>query len=112
MERNDIASQLQDVRPYEQIIIHILPEDLQDLFNDLQRTASDFTNALSNKRDNPEDDFLARMAVMKEAELNSKRDLFWIAIHERYNTWKKMIGIRKGYCIVEVKLSGPAVIIL
>jgi len=94
----------------ERVIVKVLPEDLQDLFNKMQDmgdNADRAKEAASEEEGNVE---LAKQHVLSSYAAEEARIAFWKAVHERYGGWEKNLGVRDGYALVEfdvkTKLNG------
>ena len=95
----------------EKIVIPLISEDLQDMYDKLKDKHDDSNRAYEAVCEDKNNLALLKDYSIKEYEGNRLNFDFWYEIRNRYNLWENNIGIRDGYCIVTFKnqelLSNP-----
>lgn len=50
----------------------------------------------------------AKRLVLLKDEVKQHQRMLWQHVHGAYNTWNKRVGIRDGYCLVEMPEKKPS----
>lgn len=91
----------------EVVVVKMLDESLQDLFDKLQDSQDEFERAQESVQEDPKDENLWKAAALRNFTMHECKVKFWRAVHEKYGMWSKELGVRDGYSLVQVKRQNP-----
>ncbi len=83
----------------EEVIIKMLAEDLQDLFEKMVDLKEDAVSSEEDYREDKSEDNAKAKTLKTYESLRAKMN-FWQAVHERYGYWQHNLGVRDGYALV------------
>lgn len=91
----------------EEVIVDMVEEPIQDLFDKMQDLKDDFNRAVELYHEEKTE---ANAKVIHYADFAFDESKFklWTAVHERYGHWEWNIGIRDGYALVRIGKRGTS----
>lgn len=96
----------------EEVVVEILSEDLQDLYEKMMESNDNHNRAKMDAREDRDNVDLWRISEEKEYEWVLIAAKFWYSVKKQYGLYGPFeIGIRDGYAVVkEVPRMGPEAI--
>lgn len=99
-----LIKRIDRIRKGDKIIVEMLPEDLQEMFNNMDILTDEAKR--SDERDKEEKTEDSRKAYMLATyAAHQAYAQFWIACHERFGRWRENMSIRDNYALVTVPAS-------
>lgn len=83
----------------EKVVVPMIQEDLQEIWNQLEEVSDDAKRAQEELLEESNDEN-AKKAFLLDNKHRRKYMEFWEAIHDRYGHWNKSLGLRDNYALV------------